>query len=136
HVQSEWVLSLDADYLLSEDLNRELTHLNPPPSAAGYRARFTYCICGHPLRSSLYPPRTVLYRKAVASYRDEGHTQRVQIDGQILPLRSVIFHDDRKPLERWFSEQMRYAAREARHLLTTPLNQLNRPDRIRRRILF
>jgi glycosyltransferase involved in cell wall biosynthesis len=135
-VRTEWVLSLDADYVLSDQFRPEIAQLDPPGDVAGYRAGFTYCIQGRPLRASLYPPRTVLYRKARACYQDEGHGHRVQIDGQVLPLHSAIFHDDRKSLDRWFSEQFRYAAREARHLLSTPPGQLNRPDRLRRRILF
>ena len=133
HVWTEWVLSLDADYVLSEALNQELAQLNSP-DVAGYSARFTYCIHGRPLRGSLYPPRTVLYRKALAKYKDEGHGHRVEVAGRVLPLASPIFHDDRKHLERWLSEQLRYAGREVDHLRSTPIDQLNRADRLRRHI--
>ncbi len=88
-VVSPWVLSLDADYELSDELIRELASLAPPESTVGYRARFVYRIHGRPLRGSLYPPRTVLYRKDKASYRQEGHTQRVVLDGEVLPLDGV-----------------------------------------------
>jgi hypothetical protein len=47
-----------------------------------------------------------------------------------------INHDDRKPLDRWLSEQNRYAAIEARHLLDTPKAQLNWPDRLRRKLVL
>ncbi len=133
-VRTDWVLSLDADYIVSDQLHKELTGLNSPPEVAGYTARFIYCINGKPLRSSLYPPRTVLYRKALARYKDEGHGHRVQIEGRVQRFTSPIFHDDRKSLERWFSEQVRYADREVEHLLATPAGQLNRADRLRRSI--
>ena len=105
-IDSTWVLSLDADYVLSDELNREMAELKPTAEVGGYRAAFTYCIHGRPLRASLYPPRTVLYRKDLARYRDEGHGHRVQIDGPVLPLCGVIHRDDRKPLERWLKEQL------------------------------
>ena len=38
---SQWVLSLDADYILSDDLVTELRNLDG--AAVGYRARFVYC---------------------------------------------------------------------------------------------
>lgn len=136
HIDTEWVLSLDADYVLSDALNQELAELEPEPEVHGYRSRFTYRIRGRPLRASLYPPRTVLYRKARARYRQEGHGHRVQVDGAIDSLGSVIYHDDRKPLVRWLAEQRRYAGIEARHLLDTPRRQLKMPDRIRRKIIF
>jgi glycosyltransferase involved in cell wall biosynthesis len=130
-VTSPWVLSLDADYELSDQLVRELTSLAPPESAVGYRARFVYRIYGRPLRGSLYPPRTVLYRKDKASYRQTGHTQRVVLDGTVLPLDGVIYHDDRKPLARWLTSQQRYARDEAEYLLDCPPSALRRSDKIR-----
>ena len=96
-----------------------------------WRARFRYCIQGRPLRASLYPPRTVLYRKDRARYRDEGHGHRVQIDGPVLSLRGPIYHDDRKPLARWFLSQQRYARREAEHLLKSDRATLSKVDQIR-----
>lgn len=135
-IRTEWVLSLDADYVLSDGLIEELTRLQPEPDQAGFRARFTYCIHSHSLRASLYPPRTVLYRRTQALYHDEGHGHRVQIDGKVANLENVILHDDRKPLDRWLSEQNRYAQKEARYLQGTPVQRLNRADHIRRKILL
>lgn len=135
-VRTPWVLSLDADYVLTEDLVTELRCLQAEPEVAGYTAAFNYCVHGRPLRASLYPPRTVLYRKHKARYRDEGHGHRVQIDGPLQTLRARILHDDRKPLDRWLAEQNRYAVREAEHLLKSPLGELNRADRLRRKMVL
>jgi glycosyltransferase involved in cell wall biosynthesis len=99
-VTSPWVLSLDADYELTDDLVRELQALAPPLGIAGFRARFVYRIFGRALRGTLYPPRTVLYRREAARYRNEGHGHRVVVDGAVLDLRGAIYHDDRKPLAR------------------------------------
>ena len=130
-VATAWVLSLDADYELSDALVTELRNLHPVASIAGYRARFIYRIYGRPLRGTLYPPRTVLYRKHRALYRNEGHGHRVVITGEIAPLSAVIFHDDRKPLARWIASQQRYARQEAEHLLASDPKALGRTDRIR-----
>ncbi len=135
-IKTEWVLSLDADYVLSDDLNREIAQLKSENSISGYRTGFTFLIYGHRLRASLYPLRTVLYRKSAASYRDEGHGHRVQINGDIVDLRATVYHDDRKPLERWLAEQNKYALIEAKALSSTPPEKLNFPDRIRRRIFL
>jgi hypothetical protein len=130
-VTSPWVLSLDADYELGDELIRELASLAPPDSVVGYRARFIYGIHGRPLRGSLYPPRTVLYRKEKACYRQEGHTQRVFLDGDVSPLDGAIFHDDRKPLARWLTSQQRYARDSADYLIDPPPGGLRRNDKIR-----
>ncbi len=131
-IDSEWVLSLDADYVLSANLVDELHSLEDDGSLAGYRARFIYEVYGRPLRASLYPPRTVLYRRTRARYRNEGHGHRVKIDGPVGELRGTISHDDRKPLTRWMSSQTRYAQREADHLLAAPAAELGLIDRMRR----
>jgi glycosyltransferase involved in cell wall biosynthesis len=117
-VTSPWVLSLDADYELSDDLVRELQRLELPPGVAGCRTRFVYRIFGRPLRGTLYPPRTVLYRREGARYRNEGHGHRIIVDGDVRDLSGAIYHDDRKPLGRWLTSQQRYARIEAAHLLS------------------
>lgn len=135
HITTEWVLSLDADYTLSDELLAEIAALKPEAETAGFRAGFRYCIYGKSLRSSLYPARVILYRKSKARYSDEGHGHRVSVEGEITSLRATVDHDDRKPLERWFSEQIKYAAKEADYLASTLPGQLNRADRIRRWIV-
>src|SRR5215469_1388279 len=89
-VDRGWVLSLDADYELSDALVAELGTLHPTATISGYRARFVYRIFGQPLRGSLYPPRIVLYRKDRAHYRNEGHTQQLVVTGDVKPLSGVI----------------------------------------------
>jgi glycosyltransferase involved in cell wall biosynthesis len=130
-VTTAWVLSLDADYELSEALVTELRSLRPDASISGYRVRFIYRIYGRPLRGTLYPPRIVLYRRDRASYRNEGHGHHVVVAGKIAPLSGVIFHDDRKPFARWIASQQGYARREAEHLLSSDRKALEPTDRIR-----
>jgi glycosyltransferase involved in cell wall biosynthesis len=74
-VKTDWVLTLDADYELSPELQKEIADLDPPPDVVGYSAEFVYRIFGHSLRSSSYPPRIVLFRVKQARYVDDGHTQ-------------------------------------------------------------
>ena len=131
HIQSEWVLSLDADYVCSEEIVREIASLPDSPTTAGFQASFKYCVNGRPLRGSLYPARTVLYRRKLAQYVRDGHAHRVVVNGEIGRLAGVIYHDDRKPLEGWLAAQTRYAANEVQKLRSTPKGQLSLVDRMR-----
>ena len=131
-IKTDWVLALDADYLLSDELIDELRTLQPGPDVAGYRASFVYCVYGRRLRGSLYPPVTVLYRRDRARYVQDGHTQRVQIDGTVVDLKSPILHDDRKPPASRLASQNRYMKLEAELIHATPWGQLRWPDRIRK----
>ena len=131
-INTEWVLNLDADYVLTDEFVEELKNLQPNSAIDGYQARFIYCINGRRLRSGIYPPVTVLFRKAKGSYKPDGHAHRVVIDGQVSVLEAAILHDDRKPLNRWFDAQKRYSELEAKKLLTTNPNLLSWKDRLRR----
>lgn len=133
-VRTEWVLSLDADYVLTPAFVEELHQLEPVEELAGWKARFVYCVHGRRLRSSLYPPRSVLYRRKLACYEDDGHGHRVSLKGNVQMLKSSILHDDRKPLSRWFSAQIAYAEREALKLGAASPHELNQADRLRRMI--
>ena len=131
-IETEWVLCLDADHVLTEGLVRELESLRPDAGVGGFEAGFTYCIEGRPLRGSLYPPRLLLVRRAGARFASDGHTQRLETTGRVERLRCAALHDDRKPRGRWLAEQVRYAAIEAEKLVDTPKRDLSRPDRLRR----
>ena len=131
-IATPWVLALDADYVVSDELITELQNLHPETQTAGFRANFVYCINGKKLNSGIYPPVTVLYRREAASYVQDGHTQRVLLEGPTEVLRSPMLHDDRKSLRRWFSSQARYTELEAQKLLTADPNELGLADRMRR----
>jgi len=131
-IETPWVLALDADYVVTKKVVGELENLQPDATTAGYRAQFTYCINGRKLHSGIYPPVTVLYRREAASYVQDGHTQRVVIDGRVEELRSKLLHDDRKPLRRWLHSQAHYAELEGEKLLTAERGALNFRDWVRR----
>ncbi len=131
-VTSEWVLSLDADYIISDELIAEFKTLPEDAQIDGYFASFKYCVFGQPLRGTILPPRQVLFRKDKSIYIDDGHTQLLEVKGKSAKLSGYIYHDDRKPLSRWLWAQDRYLVIEAKMLLETPMNQLSWSDRIRK----
>ena len=131
-ISTPWVLALDADYVVTNELVAELEKLHPDRDIAGYRANFIYCINGKRLRSGIYPPVTVLFRRDDASYIQDGHTQRVAVKGTIEDLRAPLLHDDRKSLRRWFNSQKHYTELEAQKLRAADPTELSRADRLRR----
>lgn len=131
-ISSEWVLSLDADYILSESLVDEISHLTDLDTVNSFAARFKYCVFGKPLRGTLLPPRQVLYRRQYAAYVEDGHAHKVQIPGPSQLLKGYIYHDDRKPLSRWLQSQDRYMILEVRKLRETPWADLGWGDRLRK----
>lgn len=129
-VRTPWVLSLDADYVLGAGFEVELSELSA--TADAYQAGFRYLIGGQALRASLYPPRAVLFQKSRCRYGQDGHTQLLEVKGELGRLRSLIDHDDRKPLSRWIASQDKYALLEAEKLLAADPAGLRLQDRLRR----
>jgi Glycosyl transferase family 2 len=134
-VESTWVLSLDADYVLTDRLIETFSSLNDP-TINGYSIPFKYCVFGKPLHGTILPPRLALFQKASATYIDDGHTQLLQLQGQSSQLDAYIHHDDRKPLSRWLWAQDRYMVIESKKLLATPDRALSWGDRLRKRKIF
>jgi glycosyltransferase involved in cell wall biosynthesis len=128
-VGADWVLSLDADYQVPPAFVDEMRSLAPEEALGGYRATFTYCVFGRPLRATLYPPRIVLFRNERARYVQDGHTQRLAVDGAVAALDTPLEHDDRKSLPRWLDNQREYARLEAEKL--TGADDVGLADRLR-----
>jgi glycosyltransferase involved in cell wall biosynthesis len=130
-ISTEWVLALDADYILTDGLIDEFEALTPTGATTAYRATFRYCIHGRPVFGSLYQPVTVLFRLDKGHFIQQGHAYRLHVDGETLPLHHPIFHDDRKPLARWLATQTEYARQEARYIVTTEWGKLRLSGKIR-----
>jgi len=131
-IKTEWVLSLDADYRLSDQLIKEITNLIVKNDINYYLAAFKYCVFGKPLKGTILPPRAILFKKDKATYTDDGHTQVLQAQGNAQFLKGHIYHDDRKSLSRWLWAQDRYMIIEAKKLRETPLKELSWGDKIRK----
>ena len=137
-LSSEWVLSLDADYVVTQRLCREIIKITQSNERAdlrqikAYSIRFQYCINGRPIRSGLLPPRTCLYQRLFARYIDEGHGHRICIQGERGDLKGKILHDDRKSVDVWLMNQKRYQAIEARTLFEKQDSQLPKQDLLRK----
>jgi glycosyltransferase involved in cell wall biosynthesis len=134
-ISAQWVLALDADYLLPQALVDEIAGLDPSASNSGFWAQFRYCIDGKSLSGSLYPPVMILYRREGATYVQDGHTQRVVIRGTTTTLQQHALHDDRKSLSSWLAAQDRYAKLECALLVSTPWARLRWRDRLRRMVV-
>jgi glycosyltransferase involved in cell wall biosynthesis len=131
-ITTPWVLSLDADYVLPEGFGAAIDAVLAEENVDAAEARFRYCVFGRPLHASLYPPRAVLFRRDRCRYEADGHTQRLKVPGRTVRLAATIDHDDRKPLDRWFSSQQAYARLEAEKLLASGGAPMGFQDRLRR----
>lgn len=133
-IRTPWLLALDADYFLPDVFIAELESLTPG-AVRGFRALFRYAIGGRTLRASLYPPRIVLAATAHTTFWQDGHTQRIAVDGDVADLHARIIHDDRKSFRAFLDRQKRYMVREAQKLRERDPRSLDLGGRLRKLIV-
>ena len=129
---AQWVLFMDADYVVTAQLREAMDALRPDPETAGYSIPFRYCIDGVPLRGALYPPRVCLFRPERGHYLQFGHMHWLEVEGAVGTLAAPMLHDDRKSTLNFVARQRRYARLEAEYLWAQPWATLNWRKRIRR----
>jgi len=111
-IMTSWILRLDADYQLTDELIEEFRGLEAENGANAYSIAFDYAVFGRRLRASLYPRNTILLRRGHFKIRDNGHTESWVVDGPVQFLRGRVVHDDRKSTQSWLDAQNRYMTRE------------------------
>jgi glycosyltransferase involved in cell wall biosynthesis len=129
---AKWILSLDADYVLTDQFCEEIKHFMKEDNCSAYMSEFVFLVFGRPLRKDNTTPRPVLFKKADCIYFDDGHTQRLKINGPVGNFKQAILHDDRKSLSRWLSNQDGYSIKECNKLLSSSTKDLSFSSKIRK----
>lgn len=107
-VDVEWCLILDADMIVSSALlesireNMSRCEVVIAPIDMHYE--------GRPLRyASLYPPKPIAFKRGKAYFHPVGHGERLKPGVNAVIVKEKLVHDDRKPLIRFLTNQVRYA---------------------------
>jgi len=111
--ESEWVLNLDADYILSDAFINETIENIQKTGVQAFYANFDFVVFGKPLKGNNTTSRAVLFKRGYCNFYDDGHTQRLNINDTAERFTNRILHDDRKPLSRWLYNQGNYSEKEA-----------------------
>lgn len=130
NVTTPWILALDADYFLSKDFSDELKLINAE-CYSGFYLNFDYAIFGKKLRGSLYPPKIRFYRVDKGRFVDDGHAEKMELEGVVGRLRSKVVHDDRKSLLRFIDSQAKYCQQELAKSSSRSVKTKNLASRVR-----
>jgi glycosyltransferase involved in cell wall biosynthesis len=115
-IQTNFVLALDSDMSVPESFLLEMRSAFFQKSYMGAIVSFEYRTLGRALKGSVYPPQLRVFRPDSVKITQPGHTQEFAIEGSTYRFLTPLVHDDRKPLERWVSSQLSYAALEAERI--------------------
>jgi len=123
-ITTVYVLALDADMRPGVGFQDELSVFLERKEFAGASIAFDYRTLGRGLMGSIYPAQVRLFRHDRVSIDQHGHTQVVEVNGPVCTFRSRLIHEDRKPMSRWLSNQMKYASLEAIRIKRAPKRNL------------
>ena len=116
-LKHDWILILDADERVPQDLAAELNRLaeTSRDHIAAYRLKRRFYLWGRWLRySSLYPTWVVRFvRRGRVRYVNRGHSETQKIGGDIVAANGYLIDENHKDLEAWFRRQSRYSQQEA-----------------------
>lgn len=123
-LEHRWVLFIDGDELLSDELCEQMIAAVRHGSASAWDVRLTYTFLGRQLRHGYVVRKRVLLDRSACRYptvddlgapgmgEQEGHYQPL-VDGSAGTLDARLVHDDRDPVSSWFARHNRYSDWEA-----------------------
>lgn len=118
-VTAEWILFLDADEWLTQDVKREIEELiAKSPNENGFYLNRRLLWMGSWIRRGYYPTWILrLFRRGKARCEDRAVNEHLIVDGSTGFLQNDFVHEDHNGLTRWIEKHNQYATREALELL-------------------
>src|SRR3989338_2561656 len=117
---SEWILQLDADDVVSDELHHAITEfLTGGTAHAAFLVRRKNNFLGHwMMRGGWYHYYHTLYRKSACRFEGRVH-HLLKINGTIGTLEAPVLHFPFTSLEQFVGRQNRYTSLEAREIFDT-----------------
>lgn len=118
---TDWILRLDADEVVTPDLAREIADRLPRIGAAtdGIFVGRRMCFMGKPIRwGGLFPIRVLrIFRAGRGRCESRWMDEHIQVPGPTEDLKGEIVDDNRKSLTWWTDKHNSYASREVVDIL-------------------
>ena len=120
--ESDWILILDADEILTEGLRRSLLEIAARPleevlDSGFFINRLTYFL-EHPIRHCGFFPNWNIrfFKRGHGRYEDREVHEHMVMQGSIGYIREPMIHDDQRGLEHYYAKHNRYSTLEARSI--------------------
>ncbi|MHA1835128.1 MAG: glycosyltransferase family 2 protein [Candidatus Baldrarchaeia archaeon] len=126
----EWVLFLDADERLTEEIKEEInTILKGSPKENGFYIKRRFFFLGRWLKhGGLYTNVLRLFKRNCTYYVEFGDSEYAVVKGKVGFLRNDMIHEDKKGISRWIEKHVKIAEREAKKIIEKKKIELE-PDR-------
>lgn len=107
----DWVLSIDADEAVTEELKEEITRvINSENCADGYKVRFKLLYFGKYIRSVVKRNSLILFRRNSGRFTEPAVHEAVKVDGRVSRIRKGrILHNSYESLSHQINKLNGYA---------------------------
>ena len=126
--ESEWLLRIDADEIISENLKSELLFTLPKvrENVEGIYVNRNIVFLGKTIRhGSCYKRKTLrLVRSKKAICEDRLMDEHLLVKGKKIKFEGCIYDHSLKPLTFWISKHNSYASKEATEMIKLRMNNL------------
>jgi len=114
-----WVLFLDADERVSEELRTEITkRLEQEPSIDGFYVRRRFIWMGRWIRWGYYQAWILrLFRYGKGRCEERSVNEHIVVTGKVDYLKKDLLHENHKGVDAWIEKHNQYARLEADELL-------------------
>ncbi|HZJ04101.1 MAG TPA: glycosyltransferase family 2 protein [Nocardioidaceae bacterium] len=122
-VDHDWVLFVDADEWVSDDLAQEVCYVVPSADHAAFWLYFRLVFQGRWISHCGWYPSARIIRlvdRRVVTYPDQAFSEHPVVDGTVARLTHDLVDEDRKGLASWVTKHVRYAQLEARRRTAAP----------------
>ena len=121
-IKNDWILRLDADEYLTEELKREIAEVLPGTSSetAGFYIKRRVYFLGRFIKYGGYYPTWLLrlFKKGKARSEERKMDEHlVLLEGKAERLKNDFIDDNKKNLSWWIQKHNNYASREAEEMI-------------------
>lgn len=132
---TQWVMRLDADEVVTDALALEIAKLLPDfgPDVAGLTIGRRMTFLGRPIRhGGLFPARVLrIFRHGCGHCEDRWMDEHIVVSGEVADLVGEIVDDNHNSLSWWTAKHNAYASREAIELLDLECRFMEREANVR-----
>lgn len=137
--KNKWVFMLDADYVLTNEIIKEIRKINlkvlEKNKIYGIKIKIYNKIFNTVINENIYPKKTLIFKNKNYQYKKVGHSEKLFINSRTIELKKSINHEnlnDISNFSKWKKNQIKYSINEGYKICNKKILSLRIQDLIRR----
>ena len=137
--KNKWVFMLDADYVLSNKIVKEIKEINfknlEKQKIFGLKINIYNKIFKKVIKKNIYPKKILIFKNRKCYYKKIGHSEKLILNSEIKILKGHINHEnfnDVLNFSKWKKNQYKYSINEGYKICNQKISKLRPQDFIRR----